>query len=297
MRSRPRLKHGFKKSKRGRNMNLFKITVFSILISFLCLIHSGCSSEKQSKIRVEGSTTVLPFMVRVSKLYSGNGNAEIQINSGGSKKGLETLISGKCDMAMCSSSISAEMLAYAASKGIRIKGFSFACDMVVPIVHPSNPINNLSLRQLGEIYEVTIGSWSVLGGRTAFIDVVARAESSGTGEVWQRVVLGSIRPKNRCVVQNSNSGVLAYVAEHPEAIGYVSFAILNHEVKPLSINDVAPTVENAKQGMYPISRKLYLYVDEKAFSRDMKSLIVFILSDKGQKIAKESGFIPRDALK
>ena len=62
--------------------------------------------------------------------------------------------------------------------------------------------------------------------------------------------------KRDCTIRNSNSGVLAYVAEHPEAIGYVSFAILNHEVKPLSINGVAPTVENAKQGMYPISRNL-----------------------------------------
>lgn len=278
-------------------MYLFKMAVFSILISFPCLIHPGCSSEKQPKIRVEGSTTILPFMVRVSALYSGKGNAKIQVNSGGSKKGLEALMAEKCDIAMCSSPVPDGLLAHAASKGIRIKGFSFARDMIVPIVHPSNPINNLSLRQLGGIYGGTIGSWSVLGGRTAIIDVVARDQSSGTGEVWQRVVPGSSRTKDICVVKNSNSGVLAYVAEHPEAIGYVSFAILNHEVKPLSINGVAPTVENAKQGIYPISRKLYLYVDEKSFSHDMKSLIVFILSDKGRKIAKESGFIPRDALK
>ncbi|MBW2708689.1 MAG: phosphate ABC transporter substrate-binding protein [Deltaproteobacteria bacterium] len=278
-------------------MRLFKIAVFSILISFLCLIHPGCSSEKQPKIRVEGSTTILPFMVRVSALYSGKGNAEIQVNSGGSKKGLEALISGKCDMAMCSSSIPAGMLAHAASKGIRIKGFSFACDMIVPIVHPSNPINNLSLDQLSGIYRGTIDSWAAVGGRDALIDVVTRTPSSGTGEIWKQVLLKLMKIKGGCTIRNSNSGVLAYVAEHSEATGYVSFAILNHEVKPLSINGVAPTVENAKQGMYPISRNLYLYVDEKNFSRHMKSLIVFILSDKGQQIAKESGFIPRDALK
>ncbi len=278
-------------------MHLFKIAVFSILISFPCLIHPGCSSEKQPKIRVEGSTTILPFMVKVSELYSGKGNAKIQVNSGGSKKGLESLMAGKCDIAMCSSPVPAGVLVHAASKGIRIKGFSFACDMIVPIVHPSNPINNLSHDHLSSIYRGTIDSWAVVGGRDALIDVVTRTPFSGTGKIWKQVLLKSRETKGDCTIRNSNSGVLAYVAEHPEAIGYVSFAILNHEVKPLSIDGVAPTVENAKQGIYPISRKLYLYVDEKSFSHDMKSLIVFILSDKGRKIAKESGFIPRDALK
>lgn len=236
-------------------------------------------------------------MIRVSNLYSGKGKAEIQVSSGGSMKGIEALIDGKCNMAMSSSPIPAGMLADAASKGIQIKGFSFANDMIVPIVHPSNPVNNLSLEQLGRIYTGNIKSWAAVGGQPALIDVITRAASSGTGEVWKQVVLRSSKPKKDCVVQNSNSGALAYVAEHPQAIGYVSFAILNHEVKAVSINGVAPTVENAKQGRYPISRQLYLYVDEKAFSYHVKSFIVFILSGKGQQIVKKSGFIPQDALK
>ena len=236
-------------------------------------------------------------MTKVSELYFGKGNAEINIEPGGSKKGIEVLLSGKCDMAMCSAPISAEMLAHAEAKGIQIKGFSFASDMIVPIVHPSNPINNLSLRQLGKIYQGAIESWPIVGGRGLFIDVVARTASSGTGEVWKRVVLGPNRLKTGGIVRNSNSGVLAYVAEHPEAVGYISFSILNYEVKPLSINGVSPTVENAKQRNYPISRQLYLYVDQKALSHRLKSLIVFILSEKGQQLAKESGFIPRDLLK
>ncbi len=198
---------------------------------------------------------------------------------------------------MCSSLIPDKLLTDAASKGIQIKGFPFAFDMIVPIVHPSNPINHLSMEQLRSIYAGKIDSWTAVGGRTAPIDLVVRASTSGTGEVWKRIVLRSSRLKEGRIVQNSNSGVLAYVAEHPDAIGYVSFAILNHEVKPLSVNNVAPTTNNAIQNKYPIVRQLSLYVVEKNLSQFLKSLLVFVLGSKGREIAKESGFIPRDALK
>ena len=236
-------------------------------------------------------------MKKVSEHYSKKGDIEIQVSSGGSMKGIEDLIAGKCDVAMCSSPIPEGILADAASKSIQLKGFFFASDRIVPIVHPSNPIDNVTIEQLGEIYEGKIDLWAAVGGRPARIDVVSRDSSSGTAEVWKRIILRSGLLKKDCIVQNSNSGVLAYVAEHPDAIGYGSFAILNHEVKALSVNDVAPTTDNVKQGRYLIARKLYLYIDERRFSYPMKSLIVFVLSKKGREIVKESGFIPRDALK
>jgi phosphate transport system substrate-binding protein len=91
-------------------------------------------------------------MVPISEHYSGKGEFEIQVNSCGSLKGVEALLNGTCDVAMCSSPIPADMLANAASKGMQIKGFPFAHDLIVPIVHPSNPIKNLSLHQLAGIY-------------------------------------------------------------------------------------------------------------------------------------------------
>ena len=285
-----------RKKEGGNTMYLLKISVASFLMFFLCFAPSGCSKKEPPKIRITGSTTILPFLIRVSDLYSEKEDVEIRVSSGGSMKGIAALIAGKCDIAMCSSPIPAKMLAHARSKDIQIKGFSVAHDMIVPIVHPSNPINNLSLEQLDKIFSGNIKSWAAFGGQPALIDVVIRTASSGTGEVWKQIVLQSDKLKKDSTVQNSNSGVLAFVAEHPDAIGYISFAILNHEVKPLSVDGVAPTVENAKQGTYPIFRQLYLYVDEKNLSYDMKSFIVFILSSKGQHIIKEMGFIPKEPL-
>ncbi len=267
-----------------------------ILALILCGAPSGCFKDKQD-IRIAGSTTILPFMNRVSEEYAEQTDTDIQITSGGSLKGIESLISGRCDIAMCSWPISARLRTDAQSKGTRIKGFPFAHDMIVPIVHPSNPITHLTLDQLRGIYTGVVQSWAEVGGNPASIEVVIRSSSSGTAEVWKQVISTSNALKTGGVVESSNSGVLAYVAEHPNAIGYVSFAILNHEVKPLSINGAPPTVNSAKQGKYPILRQLYLYVDEDNLSYDVKSLIVFVLSARGQQIVSQCGLIPRDALK
>jgi len=280
----------------GNKMYSTKITFLAILIVFAAWMPPGCTTKETPEIRIAGSTTILPFMKKASDAYSQKVKATIQISGGGSMKGIRELIDGKCSIAMSSSPIPMEMLSQAETEGIRIKGFPFADDVIVPIVHPTNPIHNLDLAQLREIYNGSINLWNAVGWIAKPIDVVTRGKSSGTGEVWKRVVMKSKGVKPGAVFQNSNSGVLAYVAEHSEAIGYVSHALLNHEVKPLFVNSVAPNRENTKKGKYPISRRLYLYVDEKNLPHHIKSLIVFILGSEGRQIARESGFIPLEPL-
>ncbi|MCF8130087.1 MAG: PstS family phosphate ABC transporter substrate-binding protein [Deltaproteobacteria bacterium] len=277
-------------------MYFTKSIILTVLIFFVPWMLSGCTTKETPEIRVAGSTTILPFMKKASDAYSQKVNATIQISDGGSMKGIRELIDGKCSIAMSSSPIPMEMLTQAETEGIRIKGFPFAEDVIVPIVHPTNPIHNLELAQLRGIYTGSIKLWNAVGWIAKPIDVVTRGKSSGTGEVWKQVVMKSKGVKPGAVFQNSNSGVLAYVAEHSEAIGYISHALLNHEVRPLFVNSVAPNRENAKEGKYPISRRLYLYVDEKNLPHHVKSLIFFILGSEGRQIAKESGFIPLEPL-
>jgi phosphate transport system substrate-binding protein len=278
-------------------MHALTSVISAVLIALLCMGPSGCSKKKPPKIRIAGSTTILPFIKLVSEHYSGKGEIEILADASGSLKGVEALIARECDVAMCSSPIPPDIQAGAASRGIQIKGFPFAYDMIVPVVHPSNPVDNLSLDQLAAIYQGTVDSWDAVGGSPGKIDVVARAPSSGTREVWKQAVLKSTPGKEGWTIQDSNSGVLAYVAENPGAIGYISMAILNHEVKALSVDGVAPTIDNAKAGRYPISRELVLYVDDTDLSYPVKSLIVFVLSRHGQQLVRESAFIPQDVLK
>lgn len=278
-------------------MFMLRLIVFPILIIFLCAAPLGCSKKERPKIRIVGSTTILPFMSRVSEYYSAKGDMEIEVDAHGSLKGVEALLAKECDVAMCSSPIPPEIVADAASDGIQIKGFPFAYDLIVPIVHPSNPVSNLSLTQVTRIYQGKIDTWYAVGGRPGKIDVVVRAPSSGTREVWNRVILSASTGNDSGVVQDSNSGVLAYVAEHPEAIGYVSLSIVNPEVKVLSVDGIAPALDPSIAKEYAISRQLYLFTDEKTLSYPLKSLIVFVLSSDGQQLVRESSFIPRDVLK
>ena len=272
-------------------MYQLKTVVFGILASIMCWTFS-CTHKAPPEITVAGSTTIRPFMVKVSEQYAGEGDIRIHVSGDGSMKGMRELIDGKINIAMSSVPIPAEILSAAKAAGIQIKGFPFASDLIVPIVHPSNPVVTLNLAQLAGIYAGNIKSWQDVGGQPKPIEVVTRDDASGTGEVWQQVVMKSESITPEALLKDSNSGVLAYVAEHPEAIGYVSYAFLNHEVKSLSVNGVSLNRENAKEGKYPISRRLFLYVDQKEMPHHIKSLIVFILSPKGQQIVEACGFIP-----
>ncbi|HKI49871.1 MAG TPA: phosphate ABC transporter substrate-binding protein [Desulfobacteria bacterium] len=281
----------------GISAHLLKGTLLGVLIFFMGWMTTGCTAKEDPEITIAGSTTILPFMVKVSEHYAVGGKVRLHVSDGGSIKGIRDLIHGKINIAMSSAPIPTEILSSAESKGLQIKGFPFAVDLIVPIVHPSNPVANLNPAQLAGIYAGKIKTWKDVGGQSESIEVVARRDSSGTGEVWRQMVMKSESVRSDAVLQDSNSGILAYVAEHSAAIGYVSYALLNHEVKPLSVNGVVPNRENAGEGRYPISRRLYLYVNEKEIPHPIKALIVFVLGRKGQQIAETCGFIPLYATK
>jgi len=177
-------------------------------------------------------------------------------------------------------------------KGETIKEVAIAYDMIVPIVHPSNPVKNLSLEQLKAIYEGTITNWKQVGGNNEKIVVVSRDSSSGTFEVWESKVMKKAEVRKDALLQASNGAVLSVVARNKKAIGYVGYGYLDKTVKGIYVNNVEPTIPNGKSGKYPIARKLYMYVNDVKIKPEAKQFINFILSKEGQIIVKEAGFIP-----
>ena len=152
--------------------------------------------------------------------------------------------------------------------------------------------STLSINQLKAIYTRSILSWDQLGGGAEVIKAVCRDDSSGTRDVWHQKVVGTDSVPQNQPVLHTNSEVLAYVAKEPAAIGYVGFDYINKEIKPLSVDGIEPSLENAKEKKYPIHRNLYLYVDEKKYTSELKSFIIYAMSSEGQKIVEENGFIP-----
>ena len=217
----------------------------TILFCFAFIFPTGCSEKAKSDVVISGSTTVHPIMSMVSAAYMKKKNVNIVLRSEGSKKGIRALIDGQCDVATSSSKIAKTVIEAAESKNTDLKEFIFAYDMIVPIIHPSNPVQNLSLDQLRAIFAGSIKTWSAVGGKSEKILVLHRNTSSGTREVWEEIVLKSKNaPKDHIFLQ-SNSEVLAYVTTNHSAIGYISFGYVNHDIKTISVNGIEPTLQNA----------------------------------------------------
>lgn len=265
--------------------------MISIHIVLAVFFAAGCNKQETSLIRVKGSTTVDPITKKVAQVFQSRSNIRVEVEPSGSHFGLEALINGECDIAASSSEAPVEYLEKAEKAGVVLKRFLIAHDDITPIVHPSNSAETISLRQLRDIYSGRITTWKKITKQKETILVVGRDDSSGTADIWKNVLglKGDIRKDK--IAKGSNSGVLAFVAENENALGYISAAFLNSEVKALTVRNVSND-KNAGDIPNAIYRNLYFYVNENKFSKDSRSFIIFILSSEGQRLIKELGFTP-----
>ena len=266
------------------------LTGVSAMIAAAAL--AGCSKESGNRIVIKGSTTVLPITQKTAEAYRKLSSVAITIEGSGSGNGIKALIDGTCDIANSSRGMKDEEVKSAESKGRQVKEIAIAVDMIVPVVHPSNPVKSITMAQLRAIYDGSITNWKQLGGKDESIVVISRDTSSGTYEIWHEKVMKKTDVKKEALLQASNGAIISAVAGNPKAIGYVGFGYLDSSVKGLMVDKVDITIENGKSGKYPISRKLYMYVDGKKVSADTQKFLDYSLSAEGQKLVKDAGFIP-----
>jgi phosphate transport system substrate-binding protein len=280
-----------------------KKPVIIIMVAISAFIFGSalqCGKKTGKTMRVFGSTTVEPFMKRALTEYAKTNNIGFSLNAVGSKSGIDSLIAGACDIAMASTEILPEQIAHATKSGVRLKPFLLGYDIIVPIVHPSNSVSNLSFQQLKEIFEGKITRWSEVGGSDTTIDVVDRSDASGTYAIWHHFIVPAMEipseipsPKTyqHIMIRPSNSSVLAYIFEHPNAIGYVSNVYINPEVKPLKLDGISLSEGDSLLPQYHLKRPIYLFVNEDRFDKDLKDFIAFlIISDQGRTLLHEAGF-------
>ena len=262
-----------------------------ILICFAWIFIS-CSKKDVKVVKIAGSTTIEPIARKAADILYKRKNISLEILANGSHKGIDLLNNGLCDIAESSVRISDHEKGLAAAKGVVIQEFAIAQDLIVPIVHKENTINDLSIGDLRDIYTGRERSWKGYGWNKETILPVCRGKLSGTGEIWNMVVLKSHSLSSSVIVKNSNSSVLAYVSENKGAIGYISYGFINSDVKTLSINGVKANISKGTDIDYPLVRKLYLYGNGSTMTDAARSFIVFLLSNEGQKIISQEGFIP-----
>ena len=241
---------------------------------------------------INGSTTVLPIaQAAAEKFMAANGGVKITVSGGGSGNGIKALIDGTTDIADSSRFIKNEEVAAAVANKTYPVPFAVAVDALIPVVHPSNPVNLLTTEQLRKIYKGEIKNWKEVGGEDKQIAVVGRDTSSGTYETFEEKIMKKERVTERALIVASNGAMAQTVAKNKLSIGYIGIGYLNDTLKPVAVDGVAGTAKTALDGTYPVSR--YLFMFTKGWpTGDVLNFINFVLSDQGQKVVAESGFVP-----
>ena len=262
---------------------------FALVILLLTAVFgAGCiSTEDTETISIAGSTTVLPVAQAAAEEYMNqHSNADIQVSGGGSGVGATSVIGGTSDIGMLSRDLKASE-----KDGNNLKEFIVGKDGIALVGHPSNTVSDLSLEQVKAIYQGTITNWKDVGGADSEIVLIGRDSSSGTREFFTEFVLNKEDAAKEMQELNSNGAVAQAVSITPGAIGYVSLEYVDDSLKAFSIGGVAPTVDNVISGIYEINRPLLMITngEPEGLAADY---LAFILSEEGQQILKDSGFIP-----
>jgi len=265
-----------------------------IIAAAIGLISSGCklSSKNNNRITIAGSTTVLPIAQWAAEVFmDSHRDITISIRGSGSGVGIAQLLSGNIDIADASREIKPKELQIANQKGKNILGTIIALDGIAVVVNKQNPISEIDVNTLKDIYTGKINNWKMIGGLDQTVVVISRDIASGTFEVFKSKVLQGEKTTQNSLMLASNMEIAGAVTQTPGAIGYVGIGFLTEELKALRIDSIMPSQETVKNGRYKLARSLYMYTNIEP-KEVTKTFINFVLSTQGQKIVQEAGYVP-----
>lgn len=257
----------------------------------------------KGKLVIKGSDTILPLaQAWAEEFMNRNPDVSISVTGGGSGVGISALLDGTCDIANASRNLTSSEAERAKKLGIDIYETKVAIDGISIIVNPQNPLKNITLLQLKEIYTGRLKSWKEIGGPDVKISPVGRDTPSGTYELFKEKVLGGESYAPSVINTPSNNQIATTVSQDLGAIGYVGVAYAEEfakigKVKILAVakdknsQPILPNPEKIKGEEYPLYRYLFNYTRGKPTGL-AKEYLDFVTSPDGQKIVEKVGYIP-----
>lgn len=244
------------------------------------------ASSLEGTITMAGSTSVQPLSEELAAAFMQiHPDTRLEVSGGGSGAGVTAAQENAADFGAASREIKDDETG--------VEAFVIAIDGIGIVVHPDNPVSDMALEDVAKIFSGEITNWSEVGGDDVDIVVVSREDGSGTRGAFEDIVLGDAALVDSALIHNSTGGVLEAVANDPNAIGYASTGSVNDSVKALLIDGAEPTVENIQSGEYAVSRPFnYVTNEEAELSELARAFLDFVLSDEGQAIVEEMGFVP-----
>lgn len=261
-------------------------------------------AKKGDSLQIKGSDTMVNLVQGWAEAFmQKNPDDFIAVTGGGSGTGIAALINGTCEVAMSSREIKQKEIALAEKKGVHPKQISVALDGLAVVVHKDNPVSNLTIDQLADIFTGRTTNWKEVGGNDMKIVLLSREVNSGTHVYFKEHVLrkGDAQSKEEfspeALLLPSSQAIADEVHHNSGTIGYYGMGYISKDQKAISVAKdaqsgyVYPTVEDVVSGKYPISRPLFIYVNGE-FDGSAKKFIDFVLSDAGQALVVQLDFVP-----
>jgi phosphate transport system substrate-binding protein len=280
-------------------MRLKNVLLF-LLLSLICTTVEAAGNS----IQIKGSDTMVNLGQAWAEAFMGkNPDAQIAVTGGGSGTGIAAMISGTCDIAESSRVMKKEELEKAKARGINPKEYIVALDGLAVAISPDNPVNQLTIDQISDIFTGKITNWKEVGGKDLEIVVLSREVNSGTHVYFKEHVLRKNDPKSKveftpnALLMASSQAIADEISYNENAIGFYGMGYVNKTQKAVAVAKDAsspymdPTIENVVSNAYYISRPLIFYTNGEP-QGIIKDFIDFAFSEQGQEIVKETDFVP-----
>ena len=266
-------------------------SIFQVVMTMLTAVAlTGNALAGEQKLVLTGSSTVAPLAMEIGKRFEQhNPGVRVDVQSGGTTRGINDVRAGLADIGMVSRALKPEES--------ELTGYRIAMDGIGIILHQKNPVQNLSDKQIGEIYTGKITNWKQLGGENRKIIVVNKAEGRSTLELFlQYFHLKNQEIRAHVVIGDNQQGIKT-VAGNVGAIGYVSIGAAEYEethgtpIRLMAIGGVAATLDNVRNGRFPLSRPLNL-VSKGTQNALAKKFLIFAQSKEVDDLVTAQYLVP-----
>ena len=248
---------------------------------------SAAPTVLSGTVSTDGSTSMEKVIGALSEAFmEANSKVTVTYNPTGSGTGIQAVQEGRCDIGLSSRGLKDE------EKAAGLQETVLAYDGIAVIVNPANPVEDLTLAQIADIYTGKITNWSELGGSDSEIVLIGREAGSGTRSGFEEIV----EVKDLCQYRqelSSTGDVIATVAQNPGAIGYASLASVKDTVKAVKVGGVAPSEETVKDESYAIQRPFVLVTKEGVtLSETAQAFFDYAVSKDANPVVIAAGVVP-----
>ncbi|MCM8774856.1 MAG: phosphate ABC transporter substrate-binding protein [Candidatus Omnitrophica bacterium] len=280
------------------------LTLWALIFCPAQIQARSSAKHKCQTLQIKGSDTMVNLgQAWAEEFMRLHPTVHLAVTGGGSGTGIAAILAGTCDIAQSSRDLSQEEQESAKAANKIIMETPVAWDGIAVVVHTANPVSELTVKQLADIFTGTIQNWNEIGGNDLPILVLSRERNSGTHVFFLEHVLrggnakGTEEFAQTALMMPSSQSIVQEVETSEAAIGYVGVGYVTNRIKTIRVARdhngpyLLPTLDAIQAGEYPIARPL-LFLTLGESQGDIKSFIDFVLSPAGQEIVKALDFVP-----